>query len=784
VRAGTTIYQIEAIGKVTIEVKKPQGGTRQLTLNDVAYVPGFMTNIVSLSKLTDRDIHWNTQTGCLFHGDLNLAVVTRLNGHWTISKDSPLVPANSALSTNFGASERPLEPESEESNATPQDGVSYLKTGSLASFPASKTDDNLSFLWHGRLGHPGVDALSHLPTAAIGVPRFALDCGVCETCRLSKATRQISRDPRREMPEQHPFYRVSCDILDFEEGYNGDQVVVHFHDYLTSFNCVFTQLQREGLSQVFQRFFYQVKTLFQQTVRIVRMDSDSAAQGDDWDEFVRRSGITIESTASNTPAQNGHAERFGRTISTKARSLRVGGNLPHSLWPEIVKTAGYLINRTPMKRLGWKTPFEALHGRKPSLSHLHIIGCKAFVLNYSVPNRMKLEPRALVGYLVGYDSTNIWRIWHPTGKTIIRSRDVTFDEGQIYDPKDNDDLITLEQWEPVSDVIDLSSWQVDSADVHDDELDPTEDMNTIEVANPQGGSKTITQDAEITQLPTPESSSNGELSVTSELSQTSSSRPSGGVENEDTAQNPPILARNQPLTAPIPPTIVPARRHHEITADPSEEDILPEGSRRKRRRKLHFNAFNASTEENEDNQNAYHSAFATSLTESTRMYLESPERPLPYPQALRLHRDQLPMEPKHWRDLKGHPFSIPFTEAAHEEIQQLFIRGTFKEVDRWRHKAPLPLTWVFKYKFDSNGYLNKFKARLCVRGDLQTTEKDNYAATLAIRYFRALMAIAAAFDLEIVQLDALNAFLNSDIDEEITVEAPPGYPTYSKVLLL
>jgi len=91
---------------------------------------------------------------------------------------------------------------------------------------------------------------------------------------------------------------------------------------------------------------------------------------------------------------------------------------------------------------------------------------------------------------------------------------------------------------------------------------------------------------------------------------------------------------------------------------------------------------------------------------------------------------------------------------------------------------------VFKYKFDLNGYLNKFKARLCVRGDLQTTEKDNYAATLAIRYFRTLMAMAAAFDLEIVQLDALNAFLNSDIDEEITVDAPPGYPSHSKVLLL
>ena len=64
------------------------------------------------------------------------------------------------------------------------------------------------------------------------------------------------------------------------------------------------------------------------------------------------------------------------------------------------------------------------------------------------------------------------------------------------------------------------------------------------------------------------------------------------------------------------------------------------------------------------------------------------------------------------------------------------------------------------------------------------SESDNYAATLAIRTFRALMALAAAFDLDIIQLDAINAFLNSDIDEEIIVECPDGFKTLGKVLLL
>ena len=62
----------------------------------------------------------------------------------------------------------------------------------------------------------------------------------------------------------------------------------------------------------------------------------------------------------------------------------------------------------------------------------------------------------------------------------------------------------------------------------------------------------------------------------------------------------------------------------------------------------------------------------------------------------------------------------------------------------------------------------KYKARLCVRGDLQPpTAQNTYAATLAAHTFRALMAIAAAFDLEIWHLNAVNAFTNSSLDETV-----------------
>ena len=54
-------------------------------------------------------------------------------------------------------------------------------------------------------------------------------------------------------------------------------------------------------------------------------------------------------------------------------------------------------------------------------------------------------------------------------------------------------------------------------------------------------------------------------------------------------------------------------------------------------------------------------------------------------------------------------------------------------------------------------------------------QQDTYAATLAARTFRALMAISAAFDLDIYQYDAVSAFINSPIDDEIFCECPEGF---------
>jgi hypothetical protein len=60
------------------------------------------------------------------------------------------------------------------------------------------------------------------------------------------------------------------------------------------------------------------------------------------------------------------------------------------------------------------------------------IGCRAYVLNRSLKRADKLKLRALIGHLVGYDSTNIFRIWLPIKDEVIRTQDVVFEPTKFY----------------------------------------------------------------------------------------------------------------------------------------------------------------------------------------------------------------------------------------------------------------------------------------------------------------------------------------------------------------
>ncbi|KAI0991346.1 hypothetical protein K3495_g16841, partial [Podosphaera aphanis] len=152
---------------------------------------------------------------------------------------------------------------------------------------------------------------------------------------------------------------------------------------------------------------------------------------------VRRMGIILLPSAPYTPAQNGRSERAGGEINRRARAICIQSKLSPLLWSELVKTSCYLLNRTPRYRLGNKTPFEVLFNKQPDISHIRPIGCKAYYLlkgPKAPPKLHKLSARAAIGYLIGYEGANKFRIWNPARDTVIITRDVTFDESSMYNP--------------------------------------------------------------------------------------------------------------------------------------------------------------------------------------------------------------------------------------------------------------------------------------------------------------------------------------------------------------
>ena len=101
-----------------------------------------------------------------------------------------------------------------------------------------------------------------------------------------------------------------------------------------------------------------------------------------------------------TPQQNGVAERRNRTLKDMMRSMISNSNLLDFLWGEALKTATYILNRVPSKSVP-KTPFELWTGRKPSLNHLHVWGCRAEAKLYN-PHEKVMDPRTVSCHFVGY----------------------------------------------------------------------------------------------------------------------------------------------------------------------------------------------------------------------------------------------------------------------------------------------------------------------------------------------------------------------------------------------
>ncbi|OXV06537.1 hypothetical protein Egran_05695, partial [Elaphomyces granulatus] len=352
--------------------------------------------------------------------------------------------------------------------------------------------------------------------------------------------------------------------------------------------------------------------------------------GNKWQVFSKEEGITWDPSAPYVKEQNGGSERSGQMIIYRARILYILARLPKNLWPEYVKAAADLLNLTSIRSIDWQSPLGLLYKTLglplPSLAHLKMYGCKCYVLDQHVAQGDKLQERAFVGYLVGYDSTNIFRVWVPHSKKVIRVRDVRFDETKRYDPRDPDLSIAARQ--RIDEIVEI-----------------------VEIPEPQDGPCSYIEN-EISDLleGTKFSTDGSDRTTRSKQAKPASAEPANQqLQTPEPTPEP---------TLPIPPSPIATSgseeqlvRSFEQIVDtnlPQLSSLIIEGPRS--RQSTRRAAYNATLDGGLHEMDRAFENVYTSFSSATK--------------SLRWHQNNIPPPPEKWKDLKSHPLGPEFVAAT------------------------------------------------------------------------------------------------------------------------
>ncbi|MBW0468572.1 hypothetical protein O181_008287 [Austropuccinia psidii MF-1] len=86
----------------------------------------------------------------------------------------------------------------------------------------------------------------------------------------------------------------------------------------------------------------------------------------------------------------------------RVHCLLLDSKLSFDWWGEAFSTATYLLNRTPVSSLSFKTSFETIFNHAPKMDHLHPFGCPVYIQVNKANLKSKLHPWAKKGFFLGY----------------------------------------------------------------------------------------------------------------------------------------------------------------------------------------------------------------------------------------------------------------------------------------------------------------------------------------------------------------------------------------------
>lgn len=707
-------------GDINVKVTT-DGGSFTVQLHDVMYVPSLSRNLISAVRWAKEGVTCNIGVdGCTLKKGSSVIGRVKATNH--------VLPVTVTLASGRN--------EAHAARVAPNGFISSME------------------LWHYRTGHQHFEALKRASTMVEGMNCSGSVNVDCEACMVGKM-QALPHPHTAEHRATVPLELVHSDICGplTVSSYDGFKYFITFIDDATRFTVV--QLLR-ARSEAMTAFIGFKRGAEKQTGRWVKQfRSDGAAEylSKDFNEYLRDEGIVRQTSAPYSQQQNGVSERYNRTVFEKARSMLMAAGLDSGYWSDAVLTATHIQNRMPTSALSGKTPFEAYFGHKPDVSHFRVFGCVAYAL---VPSqrRGKLDEKARVcvnlGNAPGYRAYKLMEV--STGAIII-SRNVRFTEhvfasdsaGQVGGGGELDSVVTLHH--QVEDDSAAAPHRVTNTSLaqshHDSNSAPLAERAVSPAGVADNGLDVDDNDPEFKEQEHGNGHSSGKHGVTGLRS---SSAPAGTLQDFacQWIQDKRVGGN----------TAKPTKK--ETNTMESEIMVSDDPSVRRLNIKEVVKEIRSQLSRVADMAVVIHQVYAAEVAAD------------------------LSPTPRSRSEAMSSVDRSKWEKAEREEMDSITRAQTYSLVPLPSGHEAIGCRWVYAIKRDENGAVLKHKARLVCKGYTQREGVDydeTFSPVLRYSSLRALLAIAAHYDLEIHQMDVKTAFLNGKIDKEIYMRQPEGHVT-------
>ena len=227
-----------------------------------------------------------------------------------------------------------------------------------------------------------------------------------------------------------PFELVHTDLKEFPvPSYHKHKYAILYYDDYTSHVWTIKLRTKDTALQSTRQWLTYVENQYGAKVQKWKSDAGGELKSKAFTNMLKDRGIEIITSAPNIHQQNGRAERIIRTLMDKGEAMRHDACIPQSWWEFSFDHAAHVYNRTPMRRLEWRTPYELLYNSKPDISHLRVFGCGAYVFLPPEVRKNKLSPKSeLMVYLGIGDGGHNYKFMRLPNNVIFTAAQALFDE--------------------------------------------------------------------------------------------------------------------------------------------------------------------------------------------------------------------------------------------------------------------------------------------------------------------------------------------------------------------